>query len=113
NDSVNVIFSNFITTSNEKSIVLLTNRNIYAAGERIWFKAYVVNSGDGTLDVATKNLFADIVNEKDSVIEQVVLDNAGFRTDGAFEIPELLPTGFYWIRCYSAEQLSNKKNSIF
>ena len=113
NDSVNVVFSNFINTSDEKSIVLLTNRNIYAAGEKIWFKAYVVNSVDGTLDVATKNLFADIVNEKDSVIEQVVLDNAGFRTDGAFEIPELLPTGFYWIRCYSAGQLSNKKNSIF
>jgi len=54
NDSVNVVFSNFMNTSNEKSIVLLTNRNIYAAGEKIWFKAYVVNSVDGTLDVATK-----------------------------------------------------------
>ena len=34
NDSVNVVFSNFINTSDEKSIVLLTNRNIYAAGEK-------------------------------------------------------------------------------
>ncbi|HEV8505660.1 MAG TPA: TonB-dependent receptor plug domain-containing protein [Chitinophagaceae bacterium] len=109
-DSVSAIFTKFIQTSTNKSIVLLTNRNIYLAGEKIWFKAYSVATHDGKLDLASKNLFADLVSEKDSVIEQVVLDNSGMHTDGAFNLPGSIPTGFYWIRCYTVKQLENKKD---
>ena len=109
-DSVTAVFTKFIQTSTDKSTVLLTNRNIYLAGEKIWFKAYEVTTHDGRLDLASKNLFADLVNEKDSIIEQLVLDNAGLRTDGAFDLPASIPTGFYWIRCYTAGQLENKSD---
>jgi len=111
-DSVSAVFTKFIQTDTDNSIVLLTNRNIYLAGEKIWFKAYSVATHDGRLDLASKNLFADLVNEKDSVIEQVVLDNSGMHTDGAFNLPASIPTGFYWIRCYTAKQLGNK-NDVF
>ena len=109
-DSVSAVFTKFIQTSTDKSTVLLTNRNIYLAGEKIWFKAYEVTTHDGRLDLTSKNLFADLVNEKDSIIEQLVLDNAGLRTDGAFDLPASIPTGFYWIRCYTAGQLENKSD---
>ncbi len=109
-DSVSAVFTKFMQTSTAKSTVLLTNRNIYLAGEKIWFKAYGVTAFDGKLDLNSKNLFADLLNEKDSIIEQLVLDNAGLRTDGAFDLPASIPTGFYWIRCYTASQLAGKSD---
>ena len=107
---MSAVFTKFIQTSTDKSTVLLTNRNIYLAGEKIWFKAYGVTALDGKLDLTSKNLFADLLNEKDSIIEQLVLDNAGLRTDGAFDLPTSIPTGFYWIRCYTARQLGDKSD---
>jgi hypothetical protein len=93
--------------------VLLTDRSIYLAGEKIWFKTYLVNARNGKPDLSTKNIFADIVNEKDSVIQQFVLDNSGLHTDGALTLPESISSGFYWIRCYTAQQLAGDRNNIF
>ena len=112
-DSVAALFTKYIQSNTDKSIVLLTDRNIYMAGEKIWFRANVVNANNGRLDLTFRNLFADLVNERDSVIDQLVLDNIGLRTDGAFSIPQLIPTGFYWIRCYTARQLGNDSSGIF
>jgi TonB-dependent Receptor Plug Domain len=112
-DSVSALFTKFIQTSTDKSIVLLTDRNVYMAGEKIWFKAYLVNENNRKLDLTIRNLFADLVNEKDSIIEQLVLDNISLHTDGAFWLPESIPTGFYWIRCYTARQLESDSNGIF
>ncbi|MGC4037184.1 MAG: TonB-dependent receptor plug domain-containing protein [Chitinophagaceae bacterium] len=104
-DSVSKTFLEFSKSSKDESIVLSTDRDLYIAGERIWFCAWALNSGK--IDVTTKNLFADIVNESDSVIEQLVLDNRNFHTQGAFKLPETIPSGFYWIRCYTASQISS------
>jgi len=112
-DSVAALFTKYIQSNTDKSIVLLTDRNIYMAGEKIWFRANVVNANNGRLDLTFRNLFADLVNERDSVIDQLVLDNIGLRTDGAFRLPESIPTGFYWIRCYTARQLGNDSSGIF
>ena len=110
---LSALFTKFIQTGTDKSIVLLTDRNIYMAGEKIWFKAYVVNADNGKPDLTSRNLFADLVNEKDSIIDQLVLDNTSLHTDGAFRLPESIPTGFYWIRCYTARQLESDSNGIF
>ncbi|HYV53219.1 MAG TPA: hypothetical protein VE933_01420, partial [Chitinophagaceae bacterium] len=80
------------------------------AGEPIWFRAYNVITRNGTPDLTSKNLFADLVDERDSIIEQLVLDNKNLHTDGAFDLPRSIPTGFYWIRCYTARQLANKSD---
>ena len=112
-DSVGALFTRFIQTSTAKNVVLLTNRNIYLAGEEIWFRAYVGNADNGRLDITSKNLFADLVNEKDSIIEQLVLDNTSLHTNGAFKLPELLPTGIYWIRSYTATQLEGDSTGVF
>jgi hypothetical protein len=113
NDSVTLAFKKFIQAKTDKSVVLFTDRDIYIAGEKIWLKAYVLNSGKRNSDFSFRNLFADLVNEKDSVVEQLVLDNIDLRTGGVFHLPALLPTGFYWIRCYTASQLGAENSGIF
>ena len=111
-DSVSVLFTKFIQSNTDKSNVVLTDRNVYIAGEKIWFKAYSVNENNGKPDLTFNNLFADLVNDKDSVVQQLVLDNTRLYTDGAFSLPESAPTGFYWIRCYTAKQLESGGSGI-
>lgn len=111
-DSVSAIFTSFITQKNKCNIVLVTSRDIFITGEKIWFKAYAVNANDGKLNFENKNLFADIVNDKDSVLQQVVLNNNELHTNGAFDIPDSVATGFYWLRCYTASQVNNGGDGI-
>ncbi|WP_018614737.1 TonB-dependent receptor [Segetibacter koreensis] len=111
-NSVSELFTKFRQISNDKNIVLLNTRNIYIAGEKIWFTTYIVDANSGKLDLTTKNLFADLVNERDSTIEQVVLDNKSLHTKGAFKLPASIPTGFYWIRCYTARNLERNGDGI-
>jgi hypothetical protein len=106
-DSVFVLLRKIKQTRLDKSIVLLTNRDLYLAGEKIWFKAYAINSDDGRLDLTFNNLFVDLVNERDSVVDRLVLDNRSLNTDGAFSLPLSIPSGFYFIRGYAAAQLNN------
>ncbi|QEC69172.1 hypothetical protein FRZ67_18330 [Panacibacter ginsenosidivorans] len=110
-DFVSTLFSDFIQNS-EKSILLQTDRNIYIAGEKIWFKAYTANSGDKSLS-NYRNLFVDLVNDKDSVIDQLVLNNTQQRTNGVLDLPDSIASGFYWIRCYTAKQLAGDSANIF
>jgi hypothetical protein len=111
-DSVSILFSKFIQNTAGKSILLQTDRNIYIAGEKIWFKTYNANNGDKTWSTY-KNLFVDIVNDKDYVIDQLVLDNTQQRTNGVLDLPDSIASGFYWIRCYTAKQLVSDSANIF
>lgn len=92
--------------------MLQTDRNIYITGEKIWFRAYNANNRDKSF-TGYKNLFVDLVNDKDDVIDQLVLDNRKQRTSGALELPDSIASGFYWIRCYTAKQLMADSADIF
>jgi TonB-dependent SusC/RagA subfamily outer membrane receptor len=111
-DSVYTVFESLIHNNTRNIVVSFTNRNIYLAGEKIWFRAYVIDDGSADLDTKSNNLFADFVNEKDCIIEQLVLNNKNLQTNGVFNIPEFLPTGFYWIRFYTISQLQNNYQGL-
>jgi hypothetical protein len=79
---------------------LFTDRNIYAAGEKIFFRAFSLNpllkkSG------WSKILYIDIINEPNTSIAQgkYLLNERG--TWGYIEIPETVPSGFYYLRAYT------------
>lgn len=112
-DSVSNIFRTFIHNNNKKNIFLQTDRKLYIAGENIWFKAWVLKTASNKVDLSDKHLFTDLVDDKDSVIAKLVLNNREFNTSGAFTLPDTLKTGFYWIRCYTAQLLKEDSASIF
>jgi hypothetical protein len=111
-DTVEAILGQYLQSHASKNILLFTNRNLFFAGEKIWFNALLVDDRTGKADQSVKNLFVDFVSDADSIVAQAVLDNSGSRTNGAFEIPVSLPTGFYWIRCFTSSQLSGDSNNI-
>ena len=111
-DSVGNIYKTFIQQAGKEKVVLQTDRKIYLAGEKIWFKAFALNTASNRLSLSTNNLFTDLVDDQDSVIAKLVLNNHELRTGGAFILPDSIRSGFYWIRAYTAKILATDTNNI-
>ena len=118
NDSYNLVdtiagrFVKNLRTTDKEKIILLTDRKIYAAGEKIWFKAFLMRSLNNRIDTTSKNLFVDLVDDSDRVIKQLVLNTVRFHTDGAIALDGALPTGYYWLRCYTQNVLQTDSLAI-
>ncbi len=105
------IVTNVIAADKEKTL-LVTDRKIYTAGETVYFKAFVVDSIRNYLQASPQKLYVDCVDKNDSVIHQLILNNANFQTCGNFILPDSLSAGFYWIRAYTKPMLNNNINNI-
>jgi TonB-dependent SusC/RagA subfamily outer membrane receptor len=73
----------------------------YHAGEKIWYKAYLVDARTHKADTISENLIVELVNSfgVSSMIQIVKLDR-GF-ANGDFYIPDTIPEGLYQIRAYT------------
>jgi hypothetical protein len=112
-DSIAYIFKSLIQGSEQEKVILQTDRNLYIAGEKIWFKAFTINAATNKISKSGKNLFTDLADDKDSVIAKLVLNNRDINTSGAFSLPDSLRSGFYWLRAYTASILAQDTESIF
>ena len=80
-----------------------TDKTFYSVGETIWFRSFLINERTHKLASKSSMLFVDLVNEKDSVIEKIILSASQFKTDGHLILSDTLSTGFYWVRAYTKD----------
>ncbi|HVX49034.1 MAG TPA: Plug domain-containing protein [Chitinophagaceae bacterium] len=99
--------------NNIEKIWLQTDRNLYAAGENIWFSVYLLNCITNRHDTLSKNLFVDFVSDKDSVINRIVLNTATLHAAGAIKLPDTLATGMYWLRSYTKTILTQNRAGMY
>ena len=97
------IISQIQALDNNK-IWLVTDRDIYAAGEAIYYKAWLVDSIRNHILKSPKKLYVDLVDDKDKIIRQSLLNNATLETNGNLPLSELLPGGNYWLRAYTTAE---------
>jgi TonB-dependent SusC/RagA subfamily outer membrane receptor len=73
----------------------------YHAGEKIWYKAYLVDARTHRADTISKILIVELVNSfgVSSMIQMVKLDH-GF-ANGDFLLPDTIPEGLYQLRAYT------------
>src|SRR5215471_11867856 len=96
----------------KEKILLQANKHIYGTGEKIWFKAYIVDSLNNRLDNSDKILYVDLVDERDSGITNLLLHADKFKTDGAIQIADSSLQGFYWLRAYTKNIIEGNINNI-
>ncbi len=111
-DSITTNLVKSINKENSPKILLQTNRKVFAAGEKIWFKAFLVKALSYRLDTTSKNLFVDLVNDNDKVIRQLVLNTVSHQTAGAIDLPDTLRSGYYWLRCFTVDMLEHDTASV-
>ncbi|MGG9963099.1 hypothetical protein [Ferruginibacter sp. SUN106] len=84
-----------------EKVYLHTDRNFYAGGDDIWFKAYLVN-GQSNYPVSTSNtLYTELINPADIIIaRQVIRMDSGYGV-GDFKLDDSIAGGSYRIRAYT------------
>jgi TonB-dependent Receptor Plug Domain len=114
-NNVDTLAGNFIKHlqhNNREKIFVQTDKWFYTAGETIWLKAYCINAFSHKYSAVSKIMFADLVNDKDSVIQTVILNIPLHKTDAAIQLPASISEGYYWLRAYTKKMLQDDKNSI-
>jgi hypothetical protein len=111
-DQVAGQFVKMLRSDPKEKINFYTDKWLYQAGEDIWFSAYCLNTLSDRLIHTSKNLYVDLVNDKDSVISQALLNTWEYRTGSKLVLPLTMKEGNYWIRAYTARILREDSNRI-
>jgi len=98
--------------SNKEKVFIYSDKKIYAPGESIWFKAFVVDSLNNRITYKNKTLYVDLVDDKDSVISQLLLHGDGSSTNGNIALTDSSLQGYYWLRAYTKSTLNDNINNI-
>ncbi|WP_139925491.1 hypothetical protein [Hymenobacter sp. DG01] len=84
----------------EKSYLHL-DKEVYAAGETIWYKAYLVEGQSHQPDTMSRVLYVDLINFNRQVVAQQVLRLQRGTSPGDFLLPDTLQQGIYTLRAYT------------
>ncbi|TGE09804.1 TonB-dependent receptor plug domain-containing protein [Hymenobacter fodinae] len=88
------------------------NQVAYAAGETLWFKAYVLNSQSHQLDSLSKVLYVDMVTPGRQVVFRRTLSLRGGLAEGDIVLPDTLAQGVYTLRAYTS-WMRNQGEELF
>ncbi len=106
-------FVKYVRADRKEKLIVLTDKSFYAAGETIWLKAWCLDSLSNRFVYLSKNLFVDLVNDKDSAISQLLFNIPGRKTAGKILLPPKLEEGYYWLRAYTTRILGGDSSRIF
>ncbi|MBZ5859372.1 hypothetical protein [Flavihumibacter profundi] len=106
-------FMGSIRKSDKEQIFVQTDKSFYTTGEDIWLKAFCIGAISNKPFQESQSLFADLVNDHDSVISQIMLNNSSGNLNGRISIPVTLPEGYYWLRAYTERQAQEDQQSIY
>jgi hypothetical protein len=102
-----------IRKDKSEKVIVQTNKWYYTAGEDLWLKAWIINNVSNKFYSHSKNLYVDIVNEKDTAIAQLLLHIPSEHTEGYIRLSDSIPEGHYWLRAYTSTMLKSNMNAIF
>jgi len=85
----------------KENFQLFTDRNIYAANEKIFFRAFNLSYPLLRTTDWSEILYVEIISQANRSVAQGKYLLNEYGTWGYIEIPEATPTGFYYIRAYT------------
>ncbi|GGK88676.1 TonB-dependent receptor plug domain-containing protein [Rufibacter glacialis] len=92
----------FETNYPQEKAYLHVDKPYYAAGEDIWFSAYLVNSSDHAPSPLSKVLYVELITPQDSILQRVVLQMQEGKGSGDFTLSDSIPEGLYRLRAYTS-----------
>ena len=97
----------------KEKLYLHLDKPFYGAGEKIWFKGYLVNANTHQDNAQSNFIITELINRSDSIVERKKIrrDSLGFHN--AFTLPATLPAGDYYLRGYSNWMLNEDPDFFF
>ncbi len=99
------VFENFLQQVNlfpQEKIHMHTDKDVYIAGDRVWFKSYVVNTLSHEPLSISKYIYIELSDNENEIIRRIKIhsQNTGLYY-GYLDLPQNLPQGIYTLRAYS------------
>lgn len=97
----------------KEKLYLHLDKPFYGAGEKIWFKGYLVNAITHQDNAQSNFIITELINRSDSIVKRKKIrrDSLGFHN--AFTLPATLPAGDYYLRGYSNWMLNEDPDFFF
>jgi hypothetical protein len=99
-------FTLYYSYFQQEKVYLHLDKPVYANGEDLWLKAYVVDASFHLPDTISKVLYVELVDSDQKVLRRIVLPIKNGEASGDFVIGDDIKEGNYQIRAYT----NNMKN---
>jgi len=109
-DSLKYLFLKQLTVFPQEKIYLHTDKSYYITGEKIWFRAYLVDAVTHVPFPASRYVYVELFNPLDSLISRVKIRNDNNAYYGHINIPPDIPEGDYTIRAYTTFMLNQDEH---
>ena len=103
----------FYTGHIQEQAYLQFDKPYYAAGDTIFFKAYITIGDQHALSDMSRVLYADLVGPDDQVKKSLILGMVSGTTWGDFALADTLPKGNYRVRAYTRWMLNGQTGNYF
>ncbi|GAA4313613.1 TonB-dependent receptor plug domain-containing protein [Mucilaginibacter gynuensis] len=100
-DKISASLSTWTSNLPQEKVYLHTDKPYYALGDTIWFKAYVTVGSRHQLSALSGAVYADLINERDSVEKTLKLPISAGVAKGNFILADTIAEGNYRIRAYT------------
>jgi len=91
----------FNTERPQEKLYLHFDKPFYAAGENVWFKAYLMEASLHTQDSVSRVVYVELVDQTKTILQRKVLYAANGMSFGDLQLPDTLQQGKYLIRAYT------------
>ena len=105
-DSLASLFFNQLMVFPQEKIYLHTDKPCYITGEKLWFRAHLVDAATHIPSPVSRYVYVELFNPLDSLITRIKIKNDNDAYHGHIEIPEDLPEGDYLLRAYTKFMLN-------
>jgi hypothetical protein len=96
-----------------EKVYLHFDRQVYASGEDIWFKAYLVNGQSNWLTNTSNNLYVELISPGSKLLDRKVIRLENGTGAGDFQLKDSVPEGKYRIRAYTSWMRNFRNCFIF
>jgi len=85
----------------QEKIHLHTDRDVYIPGEKIWFKAYVVDANSHLYPTYSQYVYVEMISPADTLVKRVMITQTEGIFHGHLPISGTVPEGNYTLRAYT------------
>lgn len=85
----------------QQKAYLHTDKSDYLAGETIWIKAYLVSARSHVPDTTSTNLFVELINTRNQVVEFLILPLHNGFSAASIKLSDSLSEGNYQLKAYT------------
>jgi len=109
-DTLALMFNRQLEMFPHEKIALHTDKPYYISGEKIWFRAYLVDAVTHIPTFTSSYIFVELIDMHNSIISRVKIREENEVYHGHLLIPEDAPEGRYTLRTYSTNMRSTDED---